>query len=156
MIRRTLVSVDFYVATGLVFALFLGNAKFGGLPLIIFFSLFSLVFIPLYRPHIYKDISTLIAATIFLIYSIRANITYDETYSYWVLSFILGYFYTTLVNSRILLAPHIFYVMAFRAALIALLIVFAGSMVNFYLSLDTRSEFIFGPNMLNSDQIIAQ
>ncbi|MFL2693696.1 MAG: hypothetical protein ACJ0G1_08315 [Gammaproteobacteria bacterium] len=148
MIRRTIVSTDFFVATGLICALFLGNAKFDGYPLVIVFSLFSLAFLPLYRPHIYRDLSVAIAAAIFLIYSIRANISYDATYSFWVLNFILGYFYITIANSRMRYAPHSFYPMLFRAALIALVIFFIGSSIDYYYSTGTRSSFIFGPNML--------
>ena len=148
MIRRTLASTDFYVAAGLIFALFLGNASFGGFPLIVLFSLCSLVFIPLYRPRIFKAIFIAVVAAIFLLYSIRANISYDKTYPLWVLSFFLGYFYTTLANSRMLYSHNSFSRMLFRAAFIALVIFAVGCSVDFILTSGQRSSFIFGPNML--------
>ena len=115
-------STDFCLGLSLIIVMFVGNASFGWIPLNIFLPILIPIFSSYFRANFIQLSVVIFSTVIFLVYSIKINVSYYPLYPLWTISFFLGYFYILIFNSRINRYPNKVFRILFQICLVLLVI----------------------------------
>lgn len=136
---------DIYFSIILFVVIFVGNATLGGLPLNLILPVILIMFASQIRATQRKVIFIIFSTLVFLTYATTLGIDYNPYYPLWVVSFVISYFITLVLNNRINCRPFETLKSMTFIYLFLLLIIF---LVLINTNQDNRAFFVFGPNML--------